>query len=145
MVNLRVAKIDDIDKIRQHEYDYPHVTDDLLKHSIQNSWVYVVEVEGDIIGYARLEFIWLAIPYLALITLNDEHQGKGIGTSLIEKISQDMIEQGHSKIYTSSEVMEPEPQKFHRKCGFKECGIITGINDNGVGEIFFVKKLKESK
>ncbi len=143
MTFLRLASTDDIKQIRQHEY--PHVTDDLLKQSIRNGWVYVVEVEGDIIGYARLEFIWLAIPYLALITLEEEYQGQGIGTSIVEKISHDLKAQGHSRIYTSSEIMEPEPQKFHRKCGFKECGIIAGMNDDGVGEVFFVKNLDESE
>jgi N-acetylglutamate synthase-like GNAT family acetyltransferase len=140
---LRNATPDDIDQIRQHEHEFPHVTVELLKQSIQNDWVYVAEVEGDIIGYARLEFIWLAIPYLALITLEDEYQGQGIGTSLIERICQDLSAQGHSRIYTSSEIMEPRPQKFHRKCGFKECGIIAGMNPGGIGEIFFVKKLTE--
>ncbi len=141
MVNLRVASINDIVQIRKHEHEYPYVTDDLLKQSIENGWVYVAEVGSEIIGYARLEFIWLAVPYLALITFEEEYQGQGIGSSMIEKISQDLICKGHKKMYTSSVVIEPRPQMFHRKCGFKECGIISGMNDDGVGEIFFVKEL----
>ncbi|MDF1537638.1 MAG: GNAT family N-acetyltransferase [Candidatus Thorarchaeota archaeon] len=143
MITPRLATIDDIGQIRRHEHEFSHVTDDLLKQVIQNNWVYVVEVEDEIVGYARLEFIWLNVPYLALITLEEEHRGKGIGTAMIERISQDLVTQGKTSLYTSSEVMEPKPQMFHRKCGFRECGIIAGMND-GIGEIFFVKKLAES-
>ena len=137
----RLATLDDIEEIRKHEHEYSHVTDDLLIQSIQNGWVYVVEDHDKIIGYARLEFIWLAVPYLALITLNEDYQGKGIGTSIVNKLSQDLMAKGHSKLYTSSVVMEPRPQMFHRKCGFIECGIITGMNEGGIGEVFFVKSL----
>ncbi len=142
MVNIRLARIDDIGEIRRHRYEHSHVSDELLKQCIQNGWVYVAEVDDDIIGYARLEFIWLERPYLALITLEDEYQGQGIGTAMIQRITNDLIEQGYNSLYSSSTVNEPRPQSFHRKCGFMECGIIAGINPNGVGEIFFVKQLK---
>ena len=140
-MNIRLAEINDLRKIRSHGHEYPHVSDDLLKQCLQNGWVYVAEEDDDIIGYARLEFIWLEIPYLALITLEDEFQGQGIGTAMVHRISEDLVTQGHTSLYTSSVVMEPRPQSFHRKCGFKECGIIAGMNPKGIGEIFFVKKL----
>ena len=139
MVKLRIASLDDFEQCRRHEYS--HVSDNLLKQCIQNEWIYISEIDNVVIGYARLEFIWLKVPYLALITLDDEHQGKGIGTAMLEKIVHELKSQGHEALYTSSEVMEPRPQMFHRKSGFQECGIITGMNDDGVGEIFFVKSL----
>ena len=141
MANIRLGVIDDIKVIRTHQHEHPQVTDTLLKQCIQNGWVYVAESDDDIVGYARLEFIWLLVPYLALITLEDEYQGQGIGTAMIQRISRDLANQGHSSLYTSSVVMEPRPQSFHRKCGFKECGIIAGMNPKGIGEIFFVKNL----
>ena len=33
------------------------------------------------------------------------------------------------------------PQKWHLKMGFIECGMLCGINEDGVGEIFFKKIL----
>jgi hypothetical protein len=36
---------------------------------------------------------------------------------------------------------EPEPQAWHRHIGFTECGALVGINDGGIGEIFFRKVL----
>ncbi|MHA1485331.1 MAG: GNAT family N-acetyltransferase [Candidatus Thorarchaeota archaeon] len=132
-MKFRIAAPDDFEQCRR--YEFSHVSDKLLKQCIENGWVYISEMDDVVIGYARLEFIWLKIPFLALITLDDEHRGKGIGTALIERITQDLRNQGHEVIYTSSEVME------HRKNGFRECGIITGMNEDDVGEIFFVKNL----
>ena len=42
---------------------------------------------------------------------------------------------------SSSQADEPEPQTWHRAIGFEECGIISGLNEGGIGEIFFRKKL----
>ena len=36
---------------------------------------------------------------------------------------------------------EAEPQAWHRAAGFRECGIIAGINEGGIGEVFFRKEL----
>jgi len=38
-------------------------------------------------------------------------------------------------------VDEPEPQAWHRRVGFSECGVLTGINEGSVGELFFRRRL----
>jgi len=50
-------------------------------------------------------------------------------------------ENGHQQLFSSSQVDEAEPQAWHRHVGFEECGLIGGINDGGVGEVFFRKRL----
>ena len=142
MTEVRIATEIDFEYCRKT--DFPHIKDHLLKQSIQNGWVYLVEINQSPVGYARLEFIWLAVPYIALIRIEENHQRKGAGTALVNRIFNDLKNQGYKKVYTSSEVMEPEPQEFHRKCGFMECGLIAGMNEKGIGEIFFVKKLIEN-
>ena len=118
MIAIRSATEDDFEYCRKTEFT--SVKDTPLRQSIQNGWVYIAEVNEQPIGYARLEFIWLTVPYLALIILEENQRGKGIGTKLMDHIFKELRQQGHEKIFTSSEVMEPEPQKFHRKCGFVE-------------------------
>jgi len=44
-------------------------------------------------------------------------------------------------LFSSSQANEPEPQAWHRHVGFEECGFIAGINEGGVGEVFFRKVL----
>lgn len=48
-----------------------------------------------------------------------------------------------TKLYSSSQANEAEPQQWHRHMGFAECGIINGIND-GIGEVLFVKPLSRT-
>jgi hypothetical protein len=42
----------------------------------------------------------------------------------------------------SSQVNEPMVQEWQRKMGFQECGIIAGIIQGGIGEVFFTKSLR---
>ena len=39
----------------------------------------------------------------------------------------------------SSQVDEAEPQAWHRHIGFVECGILAGLNEGDVGEVFYVR------
>ena len=48
---------------------------------------------------------------------------------------------GHKLLLSSSTVTEPASQAWHRAVGFQECGILAGINGDGIGEIFFSKSL----
>ena len=44
-------------------------------------------------------------------------------------------------LYSSSQADEPEAQAWHRRMGFEECGIVSGINEGGIGEVFFRRPL----
>jgi N-acetylglutamate synthase-like GNAT family acetyltransferase len=139
LVSFKVATLDDFKQCRQ--FDFSHVPDDWLKQSIKNGWVYLVEENAKVIGYARLEYIWLSLPYIGLITLEDEYQRKGIGTALIDRISQDLTEQGHRALYTSTE--DEGTPEFYQKCGFSQCGTISEINETGNEEIYFIRYLQK--
>jgi len=52
-----------------------------------------------------------------------------------------LCDQGFDVLYSSSQVDEPKPQAWHRHMGFEECGVINGINQGDIGEIFFRKRL----
>jgi hypothetical protein len=44
-------------------------------------------------------------------------------------------------LYSSSQADEQGPQEWHLHMRFEECGLIAGINNDGVGELFFRKRL----
>ena len=48
---------------------------------------------------------------------------------------------GYNVLMSSSQLDEPEPQAWHRRVEVEECGIINGLNEGGIGEVFFRKKL----
>ncbi|MFC5467521.1 GNAT family N-acetyltransferase [Cohnella suwonensis] len=96
--------------------------------------------EGRAIGFIRLEYLWSKQPYISLIRVIPDEQRKGVGKKLLAFAESFLAGRGLTKLYSSSQEDEAEPQQWHRHVGFTECGIINGIND-GVGEVMFVKSL----
>lgn len=48
-----------------------------------------------------------------------------------------LSQDGHPWLDGSSQAGEPEPWAWHRHMGFQDCGLIAGINEGGVSELFF--------
>ena len=121
--------------------DQPIMPAEVIKRKIAQGEIIVAEKSGQLVGYLRLEYLWSVVPYIALIwVVEDQHQ-QGIGKAMLHYLENFLREQGHTALYSSSQANEPEPQAWHRHVGFEECGIIAGINEGGVGEIFFRKDL----
>jgi GNAT superfamily N-acetyltransferase len=98
-------------------------------------------VDSSAAGYLRLEFLWSTQPYIALIRVVDPYRRRGVGRAMLRYVEGVLRSEGHSCLLSSSQVDEPEPQAWHRHMGFSECGIIHGLNEAGVGELFFRKQL----
>jgi ribosomal protein S18 acetylase RimI-like enzyme len=122
------------------QQDRPIATD-VMKRKIEWQELIVAERDGDRIGYARLEYLWSRVPFIALIHVLPEHRRRGAGRAMLQFIEEHVRERGSAILYSSSQVNEPEPQAWHRHAGFEECGIIAGINPGGAGEVFFHKRL----
>ena len=137
-VNARFCELRDLGSCV--DFDYEHVSESMIKRKIEEKAVILAEVDGKPIGYLRVEYLWLTVPYVSLITIEEAYRRKGVGSAMIKFLEDHLIKNGHKVLYSSSQVDEPEPQMWHRKIGFEECGIIAGIND-GVGEVFFRKTL----
>jgi GNAT superfamily N-acetyltransferase len=112
-----------------------------IRRWCEDGTIYVADLDGDVIGYLRLEYIWGHVPYMALITLDKDVRGRGLGRRLLGFVEDALRKQGHKALISSSQVNEPPPQAWHRKVGFEEIGILAGINEGGVGEVFFRKDL----
>ena len=135
-VLVRLATIDDLDFVAQDHY----IPRAIVQRKIEEGEVFVAVDTNQLVGYARLEQLWSLIPYIALIHVLPTYRRQGVGTALLAGIGATLRERGHTILYSSSQVNEPEPQAWHRRMGFEECGVIAGIND-GVGEIFFRTRL----
>lgn len=118
-----------------------HVTEKIIRNKIVNDEIIVVELDGQTVGYIRLEFLWSTTPYIGLIFIIDEYRNAGIGRKMVEYLEDYLCAHGHDKLMSSSQANEPEPQAWHRAVGFEECGMLSGLNEGGIGEIFFIKKL----
>ena len=136
-IQVRIAVDDDLTFVGQDGY----VTSEVLRRKIAAGEVLVAESERMTVGYLRLEFLWSSIPYIALIRVNEQSRRRGVGRALVQFVEQQLRARGHNVLYSSSQANEPEPQAWHRRMGFKECGIIAGINRGDIGEIFFRRQL----
>ncbi|TDF95162.1 GNAT family N-acetyltransferase [Paenibacillus piri] len=135
---IRFGQADDLEVISAGDLSIPgHI----LNWKLQNHEIIVAEEEGEIVGYLRLEYLWSKYPYIGLIIVRPELREIGIGKSMLHFLEEHLRKQGIHTLYSSSQINEAEPQKWHRHLGFKECGIINGINPGEIGEVFFVKSL----
>lgn len=136
LIQVRLATPADLDFVSQDGY----IPVAIIQRKIVESEVFIAESDGQSVGYARLEHLWSILPYLALIRVLPACRRRGVGTALLAFIGDVLRERGQVWLYSSSQVDEPEPQAWHRRMGFEECGLIAGIN-NGVGEVFFRLRL----
>ncbi|TFG32122.1 GNAT family N-acetyltransferase [Candidatus Thorarchaeota archaeon] len=118
-----------------------HVTEKVVRNKIVNDECIVVELDGRLIAYIRLEYLWSTVPYIGLIFVLEEYQNEGIGRKMIDFLEKYLRANGYDTLMSSSQVNEPQPQAWHRAVGFEECGIISGLNEGGIGEVFFRKRL----
>jgi GNAT superfamily N-acetyltransferase len=113
----------------------------VIRRKIEWSEILIAEIGGQRAGYLRLEYFWSIIPYIAMIRVREDQRRQGIGRAILAFLEGTLRARGHALLLSSSQANEPEPQAWHRHMGFIECGILAGINDDGVGEIFFRKAL----
>ncbi|TFE22658.1 GNAT family N-acetyltransferase [Cohnella luojiensis] len=138
-ITARFATIEDMTAIAEKDTS---LTESQLQWKLNNHEFIISCINEGIIGFLRLEYLWSKIPYIGLIRVNHEHQRKGIGRQLLAFTEEVLANRGMTKLYSSSQANEAEPQQWHRHMGFTECGIINGIND-GIGEVLFVKLLSK--
>jgi GNAT superfamily N-acetyltransferase len=137
MVHVRYAERDDIEFVGQDGY----IPAETLARKIEAAEVVIAESGGIPVGYARLEYLWSRLPYIALIRVRHEHQRQGVGRALLSFLERQLRDAGHGVLMSSSQADEPEAQRWHRSMGFRECGRLRGINAGEVDEIFFRKEL----
>lgn len=138
-ISVRRAEEDDVGFVSQDGYA-DHET---VLRKIRQGEVFVAEVDGVPAGYTRIEFLWSVQPYVALIRVLEPYRRRGVGRALLDELERRLRERGHTVLFSSSQVDEPEPQAWHRHMGFQECGVIHGLNEGGVGELFFRKDLRD--
>ena len=134
---VRFANSDDLAFVHQDG----HIGAEMAKRKIEWGEVVVAERQGARVGYARLEYLWSRLPYLALIYVLPEQRNGGVGRALLGYLESLARGQGHEVLYSSSQLDESAAQAWHRHMGFVECGLIAGVNRGGVGEVFFRKRL----
>ncbi len=136
-ITVRIAVPGDLDFINQHHC----LPREVMLRKIMHEEILLLIVKGKPAGQLRVAFLWSEIPYIELIYIDSIFKKQGFSRTLLGYFEAHLRKRGYQVLYSSSQVDEPEPQVWHRYMGFEECGIINGLNDGGIGEVFFRKAL----
>ncbi|EJT6495295.1 GNAT family N-acetyltransferase [Clostridium perfringens] len=123
------------------EFDL-HKNEEVISNKINMKEVIVAELDNQVVGCLKIEYIWTHIPFISYIVVKDGLRGSGIGESLLNFLEEYLKKEKNSAFLLSSSMTDAtKAQKWHIRRGFEECGFITSINENNVGEVFFRKNL----
>lgn len=136
-INVRLADPSDLDFLSQDGY----LPKDIVVNKIKQNECFILVVDDQPGGHLWLDYFWSLLPCITLIHIQEVYQKRGYSRALLQFVENFLREGGFDVLYSSSQIDEPNPQSWHRHMGFKECGIINGINAGGIGEVFFRKYL----
>lgn len=142
-IKIRFANIKDLNFCKSQ--DYKHVKRSVLKRRIEEGSVIVAEFGKKKVGYLRIEYLWLSVPYISIVSVAEDYRGKGTGKRMIGFLEKYLTKNGHKFLYSSSQSNESQPKKWHRKVGFKTCGHIKSMNKGNIDEIFFRKNIVKTE
>jgi ribosomal protein S18 acetylase RimI-like enzyme len=132
---IRRANEQDIEFLLQHS---AHVGRNVMANKIANDEVYLLEVDGATVGWARYNLFWDLVPFLTHIYLFENWRRRGLGTELLGFWENEMIQRGYQLVMTSTQSNE-DGQFFYRKRGYKDAGVL--LLPGEPGELFLIKEL----
>lgn len=116
-----------------------HITPSMLKSKVSDKQVLIVQINGQNIGWLRFGFLWDMVPFVCLVSIEEEYRKKGVGKKLVNYWEEEMKQDNHKLVMTSTQADE-EGQYFWRKMGYHDMGALFELNDGPV-EIFLLKKI----
>ena len=136
MIAVRLADQDDLGAV-----SHSHLSQDQILQKIKLEEIYLLLVNDRPVGSLWIGFLWDFVPFIDLIIIDAAYQKRGLSHHLLGFVEADLRGRGYDVLYSSSQIDEPIPQAWHRHVGFEECGVINGLNEGGIGEVFFRKSI----
>ena len=115
---IRLAENTDYSWLKEHDI---YISENLIEQKIQNKEIYIVELNGENIGWLRYNLFWDNIPFMNMLYFLVEYRKKGFGTKLVKYWEDEMKQKGYKIVFTSTQSDE-DAQHFYRKIGYKEIG-----------------------
>jgi len=137
LIEVRTACPEDLDYINRHHC----LTRKEILRKIENDEIFLLIVDGVSAGQLRIMFLWSQVPIIELIYIDRTFRKRGYSRALLGTVEAHLRGRGYDVLYSSSQMDEPEPQAWHRHMGFEVCGVIDGLNEGGIGEVFFRRAL----
>ena len=117
------------------------LTSEFFNRKIKYNEIFVAKIDNKQVGFLIFDYLWSEVPFMASIWIYPNFRKKGIGKSMLNYFEQYLSNNNYTLLFSSSMENAKEAQAWHRHMGFKDCGIISEINDDNTGEVFFKKSL----
>ena len=137
VIEVRTAGPDDLEYINQHHC----LTSKEILRKIENDEIFLLIVDGVSAGQLRIMFLWSQVPIIELIYIDRTFRKRGYSHVLLGTVEAHLRKHDCEVLFSSSQMDEPKPQAWHRHMGFEACGVIDGLNEGGIREVFFKKAL----
>ena len=118
-----------------------HLDESALRPKLAAGEIVVAEMDGERVGLLRLDHLWSAVPFVALVRVVEPVRRRGVGRALVAFTADREQARGADALLSSATADEAAPQAWHLAVGFQECGFIAGLNPGGVGEVMFRRRL----
>ena len=136
-LDIRAATPDDVNTVAALD----SLSAERLRRKVEREELLVAVEDARIVGSLRFGFMWDDSPFIHVIVVEEQARGRGIGTSMLTALEQRLRSAGYGRLLSSSECSQARAQHWHRRSGFDEMGILAGLNEGGIGEVFFSKDI----
>jgi ribosomal protein S18 acetylase RimI-like enzyme len=117
------------------------ITNSRFKNIAKEKGIVVATQDSNIVGYLRIELIWLKVPYVSWVMVQQAQRRSGVAKAMIGFIATALKRQGHAFLLSSHQGNALVSRRWHSKLGFKRCGRIAGLNEDGSSEIYCKLKI----
>ena len=122
-----------------------HLEDGVIRQKIEFQEYVVSKVAHAPVGFMRLSLFWSFIPFIDLIRVQEQYQGRGVARAMLNYLEEAAGERGRTLIMSSCSTDESDSRLWHIKSGFTESGQLDDLHPIQDGaEIFFVKRISQA-
>jgi GNAT superfamily N-acetyltransferase len=137
-ISVRPARLHELEWCLARERPRPR---EVIAEKIARGETMLAEVGGVAAGYLRFEHLWAAVPFLSLVYVEERYRRHGVARALLAALEGLWRGRGSALLLSSTDADNLISQQWHRAVGFEDAGILLGLNEGGVGELFFRKRL----
>ncbi|MGM0215893.1 GNAT family N-acetyltransferase [Enterococcus sp. AZ109] len=120
-MEIRIAVSKDVQFFAKND---PHIRRQGLLDAIYLNRIYIIEENGQSIGWLRYNLFWDTIPFMTMLYLFKEHRNKGYGKEAVNFWESEMRELTYDRVMTST-VSTEFAQHFYYKLGYLPIGGFT--------------------